>query len=81
MSFAKVNYATDEVEQTSANREKPKLAFGIDDLEEASGFGRSTIYEQIKAGNLRARKLGRRTFVMADDAKAWLQGLPEKNGG
>jgi hypothetical protein len=78
MSLVKLNYATDQVESEQASVRKEKLAFGIDDLEEASGFGRSTIYEQIKAGNLRARKLGRRTFVMADDAKAWLESLPQK---
>ena len=58
--------------------EKPKLAYGINELSEATGFGRSTIYEQIAAGALRARKLGARTFVVADDAKTWLTNLPEK---
>lgn len=58
--------------------DKPKLAYGISELSDATGFGRSTIYEQIATGALRARKLGARTFVIADDAKAWLSNLPEK---
>jgi excisionase family DNA binding protein len=61
-----------------SENEKPKLAYGISELSEATGFGRSTIYEQIAAGALRARKLGARTFIVADDVKAWLQNLPEK---
>lgn len=61
-----------------SENEKPKLAYGINELSEATGFGRSTIYEQIAAGALRARKLGARTFVVADDVKSWLQNLPEK---
>jgi excisionase family DNA binding protein len=61
-----------------SEKETPKLAYGINELSEATGFGRSTIYEQIAAGALRARKLGARTFIEADDVKAWLRNLPEK---
>jgi hypothetical protein len=35
------------------------------------------IYEEIAAGRLIARKIGRRTIVRRADALAWLRSLPE----
>jgi excisionase family DNA binding protein len=34
------------------------------------------IYQEIQAGRLRARKLGRRTLILAADLSAWLANLP-----
>src|SRR5258708_4897684 len=39
-------------------------------------IGRTKTYEEIKAGRLRARKIGKRTVISADDAEAWLDRLP-----
>ena len=44
---------------------------------ETYDVGRTKAYEEINAGRLRALKAGRRTIVTADDAEAWLSGLPE----
>ena len=41
-----------------------------------TGFGQTTIYAEIKAGQLRARKLGARTFITIDDLRAWLEAKP-----
>lgn len=40
------------------------------------GTGRTTAYQEIKAGRLRAVKCGKRTLVTLDDAEAWLRSLP-----
>lgn len=54
-----------------------KLAFSIPDLVAAANISRSVLYEQIKSGNLRVRKVGRRTIVLYEDAESWLKSLPE----
>jgi hypothetical protein len=39
--------------------------------------GLTTVRGEIKAGRLAARKIGRRTIITAEDAKAWQEGLPK----
>lgn len=40
------------------------------------GIGRSLIFEEIKAGRLVARKVGRRTVILTEDALTYLRALP-----
>jgi excisionase family DNA binding protein len=51
-------------------------AMSISEFSERYGPGRTTIYEEIKLGRLRARKCGKRTLITEDDAEHWLQALP-----
>ena len=53
-----------------------RKAFGIDEFCQLFGVGRTTTYSEIKVGRLRARKVGARTIIAADDANNWLQSLP-----
>ena len=39
-------------------------------------IGRTKVYEELKLGRLRARKIGRRTIIAEDDAQSWLRCLP-----
>lgn len=41
-----------------------------------SGMGRSTTYEALGAGHLRAVKLGSRTLIDVPQGLAWLDSLP-----
>ncbi len=52
------------------------LSYSVADAVKASGVGRSFLYEQIRAGKLKARKLGRRTLILAADLQSWLAALP-----
>lgn len=58
-----------------------KLGLTVDELVAASGLGRTSVYAEIRDGRLVARKCGKRTIILASDAKAWLQGLPRLGGG
>ena len=48
------------------------LAVSIGEASRISSCGRSTLYAEIKSGNLKIRKVGRRTIVALDDLRAWL---------
>ena len=52
------------------------LAYSIAEASEASRIGRTSIYEAINSRELIARKNGRRTVILADDLRRWLQSLP-----
>ncbi|QCO04236.1 helix-turn-helix domain-containing protein [Azospirillum argentinense] len=49
-----------------------KIGYSVEEAVAASSVGRSLLYEEIRAGKLRATKIGRRTVILADDLKAWL---------
>jgi excisionase family DNA binding protein len=53
-----------------------KLSYIIPELCAAGGFGRTTAYGAIKAGSLRAVKVGRRTIILAKDLEEFLLKLP-----
>lgn len=55
---------------------REKYALRISEVVEASGIGRTKVYEAIKSGALRAVKNGRTTVVLADDLESWLKALP-----
>jgi hypothetical protein len=69
----------------TVRRRSARLAYSIERLAKESDISRSMIYEEIAAGRLIARKVGRRTIVRRSDALLWLRSLPpldsnESNG-
>ncbi len=53
----------------------PRMAYRISEVMGMTGIGRTRLYGCIRNGDLKARKLGRSTFVMADDLAAFLATL------
>lgn len=53
-----------------------KRAFSVHEFSKLYGIGRTKTYEELKAGRLRARKIGKRTVIAGDDAEDWLRRLP-----
>ena len=52
------------------------ISYGIDDFCKRSGLGRSFVYAASKAGELQARKAGRRTLILHDEGEQYLRSLP-----
>ncbi len=53
-----------------------QLAYTIAEACAAARAGRTAIYEAIAEGELKARKRGRKTLILAKDLRRWVEGLP-----
>jgi len=53
-----------------------RLAYNIGEACQVARAGRTAVYEAIRSGALRAVKRGRRTLILADDLRRWLESLP-----
>jgi hypothetical protein len=62
-----------------SDNDSPEIegAFSIPDFARRHSIGRSTVYEEIAAGRLVARKFRSRTLVTMEDARAWRASLPK----
>lgn len=52
-----------------------QLAYSIEETARITSLGRTALYDEIKAGRLKARKAGRRTVILDSDLRAWLASL------
>jgi excisionase family DNA binding protein len=57
------------------------LAYSVTDACTVAGTGRTVLYEAIRSGRLAARKRGRRTLILAEDLRRWVESLPSLRGG
>ena len=56
------------------------LAYSIAGLSQATSIGKTSIYEEAKAGRLKLTHRCGRTIVLAEDAQAWLRGDTNQAG-
>jgi hypothetical protein len=52
-------------------------SYSLSEFALQNDIGVTTVRGEIKAGRLTARKIGRRTIIAAEDAKAWQERLPK----
>ena len=52
-----------------------QLSLSIEEARAATGLGRTKLYQLINSGELKARKIGKRTIILRDDLDAFLSGL------
>ncbi len=48
-----------------------RINWRVDDFCNAHGIGRTFFYDEVKRGELKPIKIGKRTLVPASEAKAW----------
>lgn len=53
-----------------------KLSVTIPEAAEMIGIGRSTIYKLFDEGKLVPRKAGKRTLILVEDLKRYVENLP-----
>jgi excisionase family DNA binding protein len=53
-----------------------RLLHDVDEAAEMSHVGPAKIREEIAAGRLAARKLGKRVLVTVEDLRAWIDAMP-----
>lgn len=59
------------------NNQDKKGAYSVNEFMSFASIGRTKLYQEINEGRLKARKLGAKTVILASDAEAWLNSLPE----
>jgi hypothetical protein len=64
-----------QVRRTTTSR--PVIAYSIPEAARAAAIGVTKLRLEIRAGRLRARKLGKRTIITADDLENWAAALPD----
>lgn len=55
-----------------------KLGYSPEEAAVVAGSGRTKIFHALKDGSLKGRKFGRRTIILADDLRAFLENLPAR---
>lgn len=59
------------------NSTNEKGAFSVNAFLEWASIGRTAFYNEVKEGRIKTHKMGNKTLVTYDNAKAWLESLPE----
>lgn len=54
-----------------------KYAYSLSEFLEIHPGGRTAVYDEIRAGRLKARKMGRSTVITEADYLAYLEALPD----
>jgi excisionase family DNA binding protein len=56
------------------------VAYSVSDVLKLVGISRTKFYALVGTGEIKVRKIGNRTIVLARDLDAWLESLPTCRG-
>ena len=72
----------DEINMATASHaaDYSVAAYSVPQVMAKIGCGRDTLYKLIRDGKLPARKLGKKTLILASDLEAFLEALPKLGG-
>lgn len=56
------------------------VAYSVSDVLKLVGISRSKFYQVVNARQIKIRKIGNRTIILAGDLDAWLASLPGFGG-
>lgn len=70
-----------KISERELRRRARQRAMSIAEFCERYGPGRTKVYEELRSGRLRGRKIGKRTIITEDDAEEWLRHLPVIENG
>ncbi len=57
-------------------KEPEKLAHSTSDAQRLASCGKTTLFKALASGELRYRKLGKKTLILDADLRAWIAALP-----
>lgn len=52
-----------------------QISLSINEAQSATGLGRTKLYQLINSGQLKARKIGKRTVILKDDLDSFMHDL------
>ena len=61
---------------TENDKTTGKLLFSIKEFCEMVGIGRTTFYQEVKAGRIKAKKMGRSTLIPKSELERFIEELP-----
>jgi excisionase family DNA binding protein len=67
----------DKTSMDTVSRAADCAAYSVSQVMAKIGVGRDKLYCLIREGKLPARKLGRKTLILASDLEAFLESLPK----
>lgn len=69
--------ANDDDNSSGAEKQREPLALTILEVVELARSSRSVIYEAMERGDLKAKKVGRRTVILNEALRSYLASLPD----
>lgn len=61
---------------TENDKTTGKLLFSVKEFCEIVGIGRTTFYQEVKAGRIKAKKMGRSTLIPKSELERFIEELP-----